>query len=154
MTDSTARQALLQTLRAMPAQLRTASATYVPHSTEWSASAVWGHLCRVEEEVWQARLRQMAASDNPQWVWWDPSGFDWEGAFGAQAPAQLAAQFEARRSATLAHLEGLTESGWQRRGTHAVFGVLDVAGLCREIIAHDEEHRAQLSGEGRIGGNA
>jgi hypothetical protein len=40
----------------------------------------------------------------------------------------------------MATLDALDEAGWARTGTHATFGVLDVAGLMVRAIDHDDEH--------------
>ncbi len=108
---------------------------------EWSTSQVLLHLIAVEEDVWQWRLRQMAAQDDPFWVWTEPN----LAGRGADLKLDsLVATFAKRRAETLAFLGELNDPGWARIGTHAVFGVLDVAGLVREAVKHDEEHLADL----------
>jgi hypothetical protein len=111
---------------------------------EWSVNAVVGHLARVEAVVWQARFQQVAAEDNPLWERWEPDGIDWEGEYGGWPLEGLLADFEAARQASLRYLQGLSEAGWQRQGTHRAFGRLDVAGLCREMLKHDEIHLGQI----------
>jgi hypothetical protein len=44
----------------------------------------------------------------------------------------------------VATVRALDEAGWERFGTHATYGRLDVAGLVRLAIDHDEEHLAGL----------
>jgi hypothetical protein len=40
----------------------------------------------------------------------------------------------------------LDEAGWARSGQHATFGPLDVAGVLRNAVDHDEEHHRGLAG--------
>lgn len=41
-------------------------------------------------------------------------------------------------------LEALDDDGWSRRGTHQTYGELDVAGLLRVALDHDDHHLAAL----------
>jgi len=52
----------------------------------------------------------------------------------------LVATYAADRAATMATIDALDDAGWARTGTHATFGVLDVAGLMIRAVDHDEEH--------------
>jgi hypothetical protein len=42
-------------------------------------------------------------------------------------------------------LAALGDVGWGRTGTHATYGVLDVAGLMSRAVDHDEEHIRSFS---------
>ncbi len=144
MAEPPARLALRDRLAAVSDRLTSAASSADRHpaaTTEWSVRDVVLHMVAVEEEVWQPRLRQMAGEENPRWAWTEPgparSG-------DGQSLAACLVTFAQRRRETVAHLDGLEPSGWQRIGTHAVFGVLDVAGLMREALEHDEEHLADL----------
>lgn len=108
---------------------------------EWTPSEVVRHLIAVESEVWQQRLRQVAAEDDPHWPWTEPDR--WLGEPGATLD-ELLARFAAGRAETVAHVDALDDAGWARTGTHATFGVLDVAGLLEKALDHDEEHLASL----------
>jgi hypothetical protein len=108
---------------------------------EWGPIEVVRHLIAVEDEVWQSRLAVVAAEVDPHWPWTEPglaAGFD-----GQSLEAVLAAFAEAR-AATAATVRALDDAGWARSGTHATYGVLDVAGLLRLAIDHDESHLAGL----------
>ncbi len=48
--------------------------------------------------------------------------------------------FAAVRAETVATVAGFTDDDWTRSGTHDTYGVLDVAGLLRLAIDHDEDH--------------
>src|SRR5258708_15812169 len=114
-------------------------------SDEWPLSTILIHLALVEDVIWQARLNQMAEQENPHWIWTEPSLDEAIAQQGQRPLAELAGLFEARRKQTLAHLEDLSEEGWARVGTHARLGQMDVAGLCAQILEHDEEHLAELN---------
>jgi DinB family protein len=108
-----------------------------PAPGEWTPDDIVRHLLAVEEEVWHRRLAQLASEDHPTWPWTEPDR--WAGDPGASIDAILATYASARAS-TVATLDALDDAGWARTGTHATFGVLDVAGLMTRAIEHDEEH--------------
>ncbi|MBI3761656.1 MAG: DinB family protein [Chloroflexi bacterium] len=145
--DAEERHALLDQLAAMPVRVSREAMMAVGKprpAGEWSLNAVVGHFLRVEEEVWTPRFRQMAKEENPHWEWWEPDGVDWEGEYGGQRLSELVEKFVAQRMANVEYLRRLPEAGWQRVATHRTFGVLDVAGLCREMLKHDENHIGQI----------
>jgi len=145
--ESAERQSLIEQLSAAPERVRQATQAAEGRSRppgEWSVNAVIGHLARVEAVVWQARFRQVAAEDNPRWERWEPDGIDWEGEYGGRPLERLLGDFESARQESLRFLAALSEAGWQRQGTHRTFGRLDVAGLCREMLKHDEIHLGQI----------
>ena len=127
-------------LRAIPADLATAARAASPEPPspgEWTPSDIVRHLIAVETEVWQPRLATLATEEHPQWPWVDVER--WEDEPGATLD-QLLATYTAAREATLATLGALDDEGWDRTGTHATFGTLDVAGLMERAVDHDEEH--------------
>jgi hypothetical protein len=63
----------------------------------------------------------------------------WAGQPGASLD-ELLGTYERARGRTMATLDALDDAGWARTGTHATFGVLDVAGLMTRAIDHDDEH--------------
>lgn len=141
-------QALRDALAAIPARLakaawRTGDSSAALSAGEWSAREVILHLAAVEAEVWHPRLDALAAEAFPTWPWVE-SGL-WEGRRADSFAGALAA-FSAFRAATVARLEAFDDAGWARRGRHATYGELDVAGLMRIALDHDEEHLAQIRG--------
>lgn len=138
MTDQ--RRDLLDRLRAIPDALATAARAASPESPapgEWTPSDIVRHLIAVETEVWQPRLATLATDDHPRWPWVDSER--WTGDPGATLDGLLA-MYAAARGSTMASLGALDDAGWARTGTHATFGVLDVAGLMERAVDHDEEH--------------
>jgi hypothetical protein len=134
------RRDLLDRLAAIPEALTTAARSASPEPPapgEWTPSDIVRHLIAVEQLVWHARLVDLAATDHPTWPWTEPDR--WAGEPGATLD-QLLSTFESLRSTTLATLDALDDAGWTRTGTHATFGILDVAGLMTRAVDHDEEH--------------
>lgn len=143
MTES--RDDVLSHFAAFPARLEAAAfesaASAHPPEGEWGVTEHLLHLLAVESIVWQTRLAQVAKEDDPQWSWTEPGqapGFE-----GAALSTILAAIAEARAT-TVSRVDALDEAGWQRFGTHATYGRLDVAGLLRLAHDHDEEHLAAI----------
>ena len=64
--------------------------------------------------------------------------------YAALSGSELLAAFTRARLGILDQLNALDGTGWERTGTHAVFGQLDVAGLCARALEHDAEHLAEL----------
>jgi len=110
---------------------------------EWTPADIVRHLIAVETEVWQPRLQQVAEENDPQWTWVEPDR--WLDQPDATLD-ELLVRFAAGREETVAILDALDEAGWARSGAHATYGVLDVAGLVRKALEHDEEHLASLGG--------
>ncbi len=139
-----ARAALRARLAVAPERVALAARAAEPRPVadgEWSAYEIVLHLAAVEEEVFHRRLRQLAEERDPHWDWTEPRFGD-----GFVAPTLESALdvFRLRRAETLAHLDALDEVGWARTGTHATYGVLDVAGLLTVAADHDDDHLATL----------
>jgi len=135
---------ILERLSSFPARLaeaaRAAADRPVP-AGEWTPAEVVRHLMAVEGEVWLSRLAELAAGGEPRWSWIEPGplpGFEdasLDGVLGL---------FGRLRASTLDFLRMFDGQGWSRTGIHDAFGRLDVAGLLRLAIDHDEEHLAGL----------
>lgn len=110
----------------------------------WSVREVVAHLVRVEREVFQVRLAQVAREDVPRWEWVEPGAEP-----GHASLATLIDRFARGRARTLDHLLTLHEEGWARTGIHATYGRLDVAALLGIAVEHDTDHLAEL--ERRVG---
>jgi hypothetical protein len=145
-TMSDERRALIGRLAGVPEHLAAAARAAPPEAREpgeWTPSDVVRHLIAVEQEVWQPRLSQLIAEDDPSWPWTEPDR--WTGDPGAPLD-RLVLTYAAARVSTIAILAGLDDGGWGRIGTHATYGVLDVAGLMTRAVDHDEEHVRSLEG--------
>jgi hypothetical protein len=145
----TSRGHVLEELAGFPARLEAAaipaSHSPSPDDDEWGVSEIVRHLIAVESEVHQRRQADLATLDDPRWTWTEPGvapGYD------DASIEELLAVFATARARTLATVNALDEAGWQRHGTHATYGVLDVEGLLRLAFDHDEEHLAAIRARG------
>jgi hypothetical protein len=107
---------------------------------EWTPEHVVRHLLAVDEEVWLPRLRALVTESEPHWPWYEP------GLSSAEADGWrgVLEHFRRSRGLVIAYLDGLDDTGWARTGMHETFGRLDVAGLMRRALDHDEEHLASF----------
>lgn len=140
------RDSIIEPFASFPGRLveaaRAADGRPVP-AGEWTPELVVRHLIAVEGEVWRARLAELAAGGEPRWSRVEPEpapGF-------LDAPLDdLLDVFAGLRAGTVGFLRifDLEDGGWARAGIHATYGRLDVAGLLRVAIDHDEEHLGGL----------
>jgi hypothetical protein len=109
---------------------------------EWGPTETVRHLIAVEDEVWRKRLAGLGKEDDPHWTWTEPGlapGFE------DSTLLEVLTVFARRRAKTVAAVRALDDAGWARFGTHETYGRLDVAGLLRLAVDHDEGHAASLS---------
>ena len=139
------RAALVERFASFPGRLadaaQAAEGRPVPDG-EWTPALVVRHLMAVEGEVWLARLASLAASGEPRWSRAEPGplpGFD------DASLDHILGLFGSLRASTVDFLEMFDDDAWARTGVHATYGRLDVAGLLRLAIDHDEEHIAGLT---------
>ena len=138
---------LVEEFAAFPARLAAAAKARVAEwrpipEGEWGPNETIRHLIAVEEQVWQARFSRLAKEDDPHWTWTEPGlapGFE------EASLLEVLTVFARRRAKTVARIRALDDEGWARSGTHETYGRLDVAGLLRLAIDHDEGHAASLS---------
>ena len=140
-----ARGQLIAEFAGFPAKLETAaiaaSHSPSPDDDEWGVGEIVRHLIAVEAEVHQRRQADLATLDDPRWTWTEPGvapGYD------DASIEEILAAFAAARAKTVGTVNALDEAGWNRTGTHATYGVLDVEGLLRLAIDHDEDHLASI----------
>ena len=91
----------------------------------------------MERLVWQVRFVEVLTLDDPHWSWKEPGQ---EPGLDDASLDDIVGVFADVRAQTVATVPGFTDADWARSGTHATYGVLDVAGLLRLAIDHDEEH--------------
>ncbi len=140
MTEPWTRDDLLAALSAGPDRVTVAAQVAAARPAtpgEWTAEEVVRHLVAVETDVHQARLRDLATLDEPRWTWTEPG--PWSGEPDLDLDGVLR-RFAALRGETVAMVGALDEEGWARTGQHETFGALDVAGVLRNSVDHDEEH--------------
>lgn len=137
---------LVEAFAGFPGRLAVAARAAESHAVpegEWGPSEIVRHLIAVEGEVWTSRFARLAAEDDPHWDWTEPElapGFD------DASIDEILGAFAAARRTTAATIAALDDAGWARSGTHATYGVLDVAGLLRLATDHDREHLESVTG--------
>ena len=143
-TDAADRAGLVERFATFPGRLadaaRVADGRPVP-AGEWSPALVVRHLMAVEGEVWLARLVSLVAGGEPRWSRMEPGplpGFD------HASLDDVLVLFGRLRASTVDYLRIFDDAAWARAGVHDTYGRLDVAGLFRLAIDHDEEHLAGL----------
>jgi DinB family protein len=142
------RAALVERFASFPGRLteaaRAAEGRPVPEG-EWTSSLVVRHLMAVEGEVWLSRLAELVAGGEPHWSRMEPGplpGFD------HASLDEVLGLFGRLRASTVDFLRMFDNyDGWARAGVHETYGRLDVAGLLRVAIDHDEEHLAGLAAD-------
>lgn len=127
---------------AVRAAAHRAARDVVPADGEWGPEEVVRHLIAVELEVHQVRLADLDRVAEPQWTWAEPG--PWPGEPGLSIDALLA-RFAGARASTVDTVSAMDDAAWARSGVHASFGRLDVGGLVRNAIDHDEEHLRGLA---------
>ncbi len=140
------RDDLLDALAAFPDRVAAAARAAAPDPVapgEWTPEQVVRHLVAVETDVHQARLRDLATVAGPRWTWTEPGPWSGQPDLGLDGVLQ---RFAELRGETLAVVGALDDAGWARSGHHATFGALDVAGVLRNAVDHDDEHLHALGG--------
>ena len=141
------RSELVGRFAAAPARAAHAAAAAEAHGKpvpdgEWSAGEIVRHLIAVDVEVFARRLHDLSEQDQPRWSWVEPRFDDGP----ADRPLSVLVEtFAARRRELVATVTALRAADWDRSGTHDTLGVLDVAGLLRVAIDHDDEHLASIA---------
>jgi hypothetical protein len=145
---STGRTELVERFASFPSRLadaaRAAEGRPRPPG-EWTPAQVVRHLMAVEGEVWLSRLAELVAGGEPHWSWTEPGplpGFD------DASLDHVLGLFGRLRASTVGFLGMFDDAAWARTGVHATYGRLDVAGLLRLAIDHDQEHVAGLLASG------
>ena len=147
-SDGAERAELIDRFASFPDRLadaaRAADGRPVP-AGEWTPELVVRHLIAVEGEVWRGRLAELAAGGEPRWSWMEPGPAL---AFPDASLDDVLDVLADLRAGTVGFLRvfDLDDVGWDRAGVHATYGRLDVAGLLRLAIDHDEEHLRGLTG--------
>jgi len=138
--DAQGRDELVETFASFPARFAAVAVVAadlpVPPG-EWGPFEVGRHLVAVELVIWHVRFDEVATRDDPQWDWTEPGPSP---ALETASLDTILAMFAQVRGRTVATIRAFDDAGWDRSGTHATYGILDVAALVRLAIDHDEEH--------------
>jgi uncharacterized damage-inducible protein DinB len=127
--------------RELQAFLKTLSeeqAEKVPAPGKWSIKQVVGHLCD-GERVLAYRAMRIARGDQTPLPGYEQDDYVREGNANERKLADLAAEHEAVRRATIALFKSMPEQAWLRRGT-ANNAELSVRALAYITAGHEHRH--------------
>ena len=113
-----------------------------PRPTDWTAREVAHHLAD-SETMSTIRLRRLIAEDEPLIPAYDEKVFAQRLHYDRPIDASLAV-FAAVRTSNLELLATLTETEWQRGGTHSDDGPYSVETWLRIYAAHGRDHADQI----------
>jgi hypothetical protein len=124
-----------------------AEAGWRPQAGEWSANECVGHLIEAERRGFSGRIRQIleAPADTPaRLITWDPPAVA-EARRDQERPGmELADEFAALRSDSVAQVRALAPGDLEQFGIHPHVGPLLVRELLGEWVHHDRNHIRQL----------
>jgi hypothetical protein len=122
--------------KALPPELMTRPAA----EGEWSAAQCLSHLLDTEAMTFPVRLR-VFLDGGDSFVAFNPEsdGRDYSG----MSPAELAAEFAHHRAENLALLDRMTPDMLDRKARHSELGLVTLAQLLNEWVAHDLNHTVQ-----------
>jgi hypothetical protein len=114
-----------------------------PAPGKWTAREIVHHLA--DSEMTSAiRLRLLIASDNPQIVGYDQDEFA-RRLYYMNRPIDASLDaFKAARATTAELLDRMSETEWQREGTHTEIGRYNVSRWLEIYAAHAHNHAAQI----------
>jgi hypothetical protein len=115
-----------------------------PAPGEWCILEVIGHLVETEERGFGGRIRALMTEERPRFSGWNPDAVAVARADATRDPAEVLAEFTARREANIAMLEGLSPDILERGGDHPQVGELTGRDLLQEWVYHDGNHLRQM----------
>jgi hypothetical protein len=133
-------------LRAVPAS----RGTYRYAEGKWSIAEVIGHVADAER-IFSYRAMRIARADATPIEGFDENVYVPGGQFDRRSLADLIAELEAVRRATLALLRGLLPGAWTRTGT-ANGKTISVRALFYIIAGHERHHLGTLRERYGVGG--
>jgi len=119
-------------------------AGWSPADGEWSANACFGHLLEAERRGFAGRIHNILAEDRPMFAAWDPPAVAAARHDDERQGSELAMEFAALRSESIALVRSLTSADLGRVGIHPEVGELRVDELLGEWVHHDRNHVRQL----------
>lgn len=115
-----------------------------PVPGEWCAKEALGHLIEAERRGFAGRVRAVLAVDEPAFSAWDMGAVARERHDCERDMAELLAEFDRLRAASVTLVAGLRAGDLSRGGTHPAVGHLTVADLLHEWVHHDRNHIRQI----------
>jgi len=143
------RRRFLEKLAAAPQELCLAVAAlpdaFAPlEEGGWNAHQVVVHLRDVNEHIYPPRLYRILAEENPLLESFDSD--TWMAAhYNAAEPLEaLLDEFSRQCAEVAARLRDIPAEAWNRPGTHPSLGTHPLQWWAERMLAHIEEHLAQL----------
>ncbi len=96
------------------------------------------------EEITGERVARMLHEDTPELEAYDDSLWSIEHDYASRNSDDVIAAFTALRANLVETLSGLDEEGWNRKAILADHGEITIAWLMERVIAHDENHIAEI----------
>jgi len=147
----TSQVGMLAVLKSTPAAIDTfmkqtdsRSLSARPEKDEWSFSEILCHLRDVEKEVNHTRLEKILTEDNAFIPGIDTDTWAVERDYFHQDGAAALRDFMKARCETIAILDKIQSTDWERKTRHAIFGPTTLAELVCIIAAHDRNHICQI----------
>lgn len=132
-------QATQKRLRAL-LEARTDDQDWQPAPGEWSFRYIAAHLATTEKECYQDRVVRIAAGGNPRFE----SYFNTDRDFSQFDLKDSLQAWTVTRQEIIDLVHSLPEEKRSLTGTHAAFGTLNVQGVVKLMLDHDQEHIQDL----------
>ena len=137
-------RATTATLAVETAALPDALLRWHPGPDEWCVKDVIGHLIEAERRGFAGRIRIILAADTPALEGWDQDTIARARGDHDRTWAELIAEFQSLRAASVALTGGLRDADLARAGLHPKVGRLTVRDLLHEWVHHDRNHIRQM----------
>jgi hypothetical protein len=121
------------------AQLRAAGA-----ADGWSAAEILAHI-RSSDDITSPRFYAILVRDNPPLPGYDERRWAEVAGYSNARFAPSLTTFRLRRQELVATLSRIAPADWERTGTHEEHGTITLLDLAEMLVAHEEEHCAQLA---------
>ena len=150
MVDEDQIAALLERLVAVPEQIAKAVAGWdigqlraLGPADGWSAAEILAHL-RASDDIFVPRFYAVLTRDNPPLLDFDERRWAEVASYSEARFAPSLTAFRMRRLELVSTLRRAEPAEWLRIGTHETRGPLTLLELAESLLAHEEEHCAQL----------
>ena len=150
MVDEDQIAALLERLLAMPERIAAAVAGWELGQLRalgpvdgWSAAEILAHL-RASDDIFAPRCYAVLTRDNPPLPDYDERRWAEVAGYSEARFAPSLTTFRLRRLELVSTLRRAAPADWLRSGTHETRGPLTLLALAESLVAHEEEHCAQL----------
>jgi DinB superfamily len=114
-----------------------------PAADGWSAAQILAHI-RASDDILSPRIYAILTSDNPPLPAYDERRWAEVAGYANARFAPSLTTFRLRRQELVSTLSRIAPADWGRIGTHEEHGPLTLQAIVEHLVAHEEEHCAQL----------